>query len=194
MLVATAAQNGGARPISEQHTGVPVLPIHNGRKFFSADHEHGIIRARGDKLLADLHANQKTGTGRLHVKSRRALGAELMLDDAGGRRERHVRRNRGTNDQVNFISGNPGLFQSPAGCFHRQIRGTHGVRRQPAFFDAGPGGNPFIGGVHHLLQISVGHHAVRYIRAGADDVDRPRRSLGAGAVQLGLVGVGHSTS
>ena len=53
MGVRSALQNGRARTVPEQHAGVAIRPIHDGRKFLRPDHQNRIVGAGGDKLLAD---------------------------------------------------------------------------------------------------------------------------------------------
>ena len=55
------------------------------------------------------------------------------------------------------------------------------LRRDPALFDAGARGDPFVGRVDHLREIGVGQDFFRRVAAGADDRNGAPRFTGARA-------------
>ena len=44
-----------AGPVAKENTGVAVFPVDDGREFFRADDQDGLIGAGEDELLADFH-------------------------------------------------------------------------------------------------------------------------------------------
>ena len=91
-------QHSRARTVTEEDAGVAILPVYNGGEFLRADHQHGVVGARHDELLPDLKPVNESGAGRLHVEGSRVVCAEFFLHEAGGRGERHVRRDGGQDD------------------------------------------------------------------------------------------------
>jgi hypothetical protein len=59
----------------------------------------------------------KTAAHGLHVKRRAAVGAQLVLQNAGGGREHHVRCGRGHNDQIHVLGVATGRLQCILGSF-----------------------------------------------------------------------------
>jgi len=167
--IRTALQNRRPRAVAKQHTGVAVLPIHNRRKFFRANDQHGVIGARHDELLSDFQTVNKPGTRRLQIKRRRPARADFLLDDARCRRKRHVRRDGGNNDEVNLVGSDPGLFHRTLCRVRRHVRSEFVLGRLPPRFDAGARGDPFVRRVHHFFQVGIGQNFHRQIRADAGD-------------------------
>ena len=169
MRIRTTLQNRRPRAVTKQHTGVAVGPIHNRRKFFRADDQHGVIGARHDELLPDFQTINETGTRRLQIKRRRPVRADFLLDDARRCRKRHVRRDGGDNDEVNLVGSDAGLFHRPLRRVRRHVRSEFIPGRQPPRFDAGARDNPFIRRVHHFFQVGIGQDFRRQIRADTGD-------------------------
>src|SRR5690606_32770576 len=79
----------------------------------------------------------------------------------------------GHDDQVQVGGIQAGFLQRPAGRHHRQVRGGLVLGRYPALADAGPGADPLVGGVHHLLQVEICDHAFRDARTHPGDGGAP---------------------
>ena len=163
-------QNCRARTVAEQHAGVAICPIDDGRKFFRADDQHRFVGARHDELLADFQRVNESRASRFDVECGGALGADLVLNQTGRGRERHVGRDGGHDDQINLLGGDSGLSPSPAGRPRRP-------RSEVNSFSAamwrslmpGAGGDPFVGGIDDLLQVGVGQHLGRNVGADASN-------------------------
>ena len=112
--IGAVLQNGRARAIAEQHAGVAVLPVNDGRKFFRADDQHSVVGAGHDKLLADFQAVNESGTGGFEIEGGGAVRADFLLHQAGGGGKRHVWRDGGDDDEVNLIGGDAGVFHARA--------------------------------------------------------------------------------
>ena len=103
MGIRAALQNGRTRTVAKQNAGVTIGPVHDGGEFFGADHQHGVVRAGGDKLLADFQRVNESRAGGFDVERGRPIRADLLLDQAGGRRKRHVRRDGSHDDQLDLL-------------------------------------------------------------------------------------------
>ena len=69
-------ENGRARAIAEQHAGVAILPVDDGRQPFGTDDQHRVVGPRHDELLADFQRVDEAGAGGLDVECRRAARAQ----------------------------------------------------------------------------------------------------------------------
>ena len=138
-------QHHRARPVAKQDTGTPVVEIEDARKYFrpnyqgpagSAGFEHGIRHGQS--------INEATAHS-LHIKRRAAVGnAQLVLHNAGRRREHHVRRAGGNNDQVNLVGFNTCGFERLLSGQHSHVTATNPIIGKPAGLDAGAFNNPLM--------------------------------------------------
>ena len=151
-----AAQDGGSGTIAEEHAGRAILPIGDGGEFFRADDEGVLESAVGDQALGDFHRIEKPGAGGGNIERHGVGRAELLLDMAGGRRSRRVRRDGGDDDQFDFLGGEAGLFERVFRGLGRHVRGELIVRGDPALPDAGAGDDPLVAGIHSRGELFVG--------------------------------------
>ena len=103
--LAAVLQDGGAGAIAEEHAGVAISPVRDRAQLLRADHEHRVVGVRGDELLRDLEGEKEAGARGGHVEAGGVRGADLGLHKTGRRREDHVRRGRGDEDQVDLFRG-----------------------------------------------------------------------------------------
>lgn len=96
-------QHHGTGAITKQYAGGAVIEIQQTGKHFSSDHQRLVGRASLDHGVSDREGIHKTAAHGLNIKRRAAIRTQLVLQDAGGRGEYHVRRGRGHNDQVNVF-------------------------------------------------------------------------------------------
>ena len=126
---------------------------------------------------------------RFEIKSRRAVSADLLLHQAGGGGKRHVGRDRGDDDEIDLFGGDAGLFHRPPRRLGRQIGGKFVLGAAMCrSFDAGAGGDPFVGGVHHFFEVGIGEDLCRHIGSDAGDGTGAARKLylARGFLNLGL--------
>ena len=171
-------QDGGARAIAEKDTGIALRPIGDRGQFFRADYEHGVVGVAGDELLRDFDREEESSAGRRDVEAGRFCRADLRLNKAGGRGKHHVRRGRGDEDQIDFISCDPRLFHCGERGLGAHIAGVFVVRGDAALLDAGAGGDPLVIGLDDLGEIVVRENFFRHVAAGADDRDSALRFSG----------------
>ena len=103
---AAMPQNGRAGAVAEKHAGVAIGPVGDRGQLLRADDEHGVVGVRGDELLRDFDAEKKAGARRRDVETGGIGRADLLLHETGGGREKHVRRGRGDEDQIDFFRRN----------------------------------------------------------------------------------------
>ena len=77
-------------------------------------------------------AVNEAGTGGLDVEGRGAVRADLLLHQAGGRGERHVRRDGGDDDEVDLFGGDAGHFHRALGGLGGQVGGEFVLGRDAA--------------------------------------------------------------
>jgi hypothetical protein len=123
MRVWTMLENRRACPVAEQHASIAIRPIDDGRKFFGADDQHGLVRARHNELLADFERINEPGTGGFDVEGGGPLGADFLLHEASGRRKRHVGRDGGDDDQIDLLRRNVAAFHRAHGGLGGHVRG-----------------------------------------------------------------------
>ena len=190
MGVRPILQNRRPGPIAKEHTGIAVLPIHNGRKFFRANHQHGVIGAGHNELLGDLQSIDEAGTSGLQIESRGAMGADGALDQTGGRGKGH---DRCDDDKIDLFGRHSGLFHGALSSVGGEVGSELGFGGQPPLFDAGAGSNPFVRSVHHLFELGISKNFGGHI--GADAGDRAGAALeivpGARVLELGVMGRAH---
>jgi len=103
-------------------------------------------------LLRDLQAVNESGTRSFEVKRCGLLRANLLLNETRGRRERHVGRDGGDDDEVNLLARNAGHFHRALRGFGGEVGGEFILGRESTFLDAGARGDPFVGRVHHFFE------------------------------------------
>ena len=82
--------------------------------------------------------------------------ADLLLDDAGGRREGHVGRDGRHEDEVHVLDGQSGVGQGGVGGQRTVVRRGRARFHQAPFANTGPFDDPIVVGLDHLFQIGVG--------------------------------------
>ena len=118
-----------------------------------------------DELRRRRQRVYKPGTRPGKVESPGFLRANFRLNQAGARGEEHVGSNSRNDNQIEFIRIEAALLTKPfRGCGTQVARGLAFIR-DPAFANARPLENPFIGCVDDFLQIFVADSALRQVMA-----------------------------
>ena len=82
-----------------------------------------------------------------------------------------IRRDGGDDNQVNILRLQPAGFQSALGGLRPHMGSVLVRGGDAAFHNARAFNNPFVGSVHHLLQIRIGQAAFRNIGTRTDNLD-----------------------
>ena len=98
------------------------------------------------------------------------MGANLVLDQAGGRRKQHVWRYRGHDDHLYFAGRDASLRKAASRRFNSQIAGGHPWINQVTLPDPETLHDPLVGGVYHFCQIGVVKDARRHIGSQSADL------------------------
>ena len=151
--------------IAEENAGIAVGIIRDASQCFRANHEDVFCRPGSYELLTDTQGVDEAGTGGRNVERGNGPAAKIGLNQIGRRRAHHVRRDRGTDDQIDVLrrdsrngQGFPGRFRSHRG---RRI----GRADDPPFANAGPRANPFVGRIERRREFIVRHDAVGHATA-----------------------------
>ena len=169
MAVLATLQHGCTGAVAEEYAGVAVLPVGDGGKFLGADHEHGVVRAGHDKLLADFQSVNESGAGRFHVKCRGIERTDLFLHEAGGGGEGHVRSDGGENDQIDIGRVHIGPFKGDLRRLGTQIGRVLIIRGDASLADASSGDDPFVVGIDEFFEGGIGQHLLWHVRADSRD-------------------------
>src|SRR5690606_22466625 len=135
---ATVLEDCRSGAIAKEHAGVAIRPINDRRKLLSANNQYGIVRVRRNELLGDLKRVEEAGTGRADVETGGVLRSNLRLNEARRGREEHVRRDRGYNDEIDLLSGNPSILHRRESGFGSQVAGVFAFCGDPPLLDPGP--------------------------------------------------------
>ena len=169
VAVLATLQHGCTGAVAEEYAGVAVLPVGDGGKFLGADHQHGIIRAGHDELLADLKRIDESGTGCLYVKRCRIECTDLFLHQTGGGGEGHVRRDGGKNDQIDIGRVHIGPIKGDLRRLGTQIGRVFIIRGDASLADASSGDDPFVVGIDEFFEGGIGQHLLWHVRADSRD-------------------------
>ena len=193
VAVRAILQDSGAPAIAEQDAGVAIFPIDDRGQFFGTDHEHGVVGAGHDELLGDFESVDEARAGGFEIERSRATRADFMLDEASRGRKRHVGRDGSDDDEIDLFSGDAGLFHGFQGGFRGDVGGEFVFGGQPAFFDAGAAGYPFIRSVDHFFEVGVGESLRGQV--GTDTADGAGAALevefGSGVFEFRFLRVAH---
>ena len=135
-----------ARAVAEDDAGGAVGVVDDGAHDVGADDEDFFVRAGFDELGADLEGVGEAGAGGGEVETPGAFGAELVLHEAGGGGEEHVRRDGGDDDGFDFGGVDAAGGEALAGGFDGEIAGADTLVDDVALADAGALGDPLVVG------------------------------------------------
>ena len=150
-----------AGAVAEEHAGGAVGVVDDGGHGVRADDEDFFLGAGLDELRAHLEGVDESGTGGGEVEAPGALGAEAILDEAGGGGEEHVGGDGADDDDFNFGGIDAAFGEAAAGGFDSHVAGGHAGLDDVTLFDADAGGDPLVGGVDHFFEVCVGEEAGR---------------------------------
>ena len=141
-------------------------------QLFRRDDEGCFCLPATNVLHGCFEGKQEAGAGSGYIESGCVDGADIGLYIAGGGGGKGVRCDGGYDEEVNLLRGDAGGFDGSLGCGSGHIAGLLAGCGNAALLDAGASHNPFVGGVHHFLQILVSEAAFRHIGACADECHR----------------------
>ena len=156
---------------SPNSTQVPRSVQSTMRVSVSAPTTSARLRGAGpDELVGDRQRVDEARAGGIDVERRAAVGAEAVLQQAGGGREDQVRRGGAEHDQVEL--GRLRRRRLPARATRGvvgQVAGGLAFGGDVALADAGARGDPLVAGVDELREVVVGQHLFRQVAAGTGD-------------------------
>ncbi len=162
-----------AGAVAEDDAGRAILVVDDARHHVRADHQHVLVRAARHELARRRQRIGERGTGRAQVETPGVVRADLVLDQAGGAREHHVRRHRPADDHADVGRRQPRVGDRLNRRLLAQVRRRHARIDDVPLADAGPLQDPVVGGVDHLLEIGVGQQPRRHVGGQRRDRRRP---------------------
>jgi len=163
----------GAGAVTEENTGIPVLPVNYARERFGPHNQHGVRGTTGNKLGTARQGINKPGAPGKQVKRPGPIGAQLFLHQASRGRKERVGRSGGHDDQIHLASGNAGIGERRAGRRRGQIRRGLFRSGDTPFPNTRSFSYPGIAGIHHLFQVLVRQHPFRNVNSQTRDARTP---------------------
>src|SRR5271169_2569006 len=102
------------------------------------------MRAAFDELRAHLKGINEAGAGGGEIESPCPRRAKLVLDEAGGRGEEHIRRDGGNDDCLDFGRFDTPFGETAFGGFDSHVAGRHPLFYQVTLTDADAAVDPFV--------------------------------------------------
>ena len=155
--------------IAENDAGRAVGIVDDRRHGVRTDDQNLGVDPGLDQLGSHLKRVKKTGASCGKVEAPRTVGAELVLNQAGGGGEQHVGSYGGDDHHLHLVGLDPPLGKAAARCFDRHITGRHAGFHQVALANAQTLHDPLIGGVYHFCQIGIIEDARRHIGSQSAD-------------------------
>ena len=130
-----------------------------------ADHQRALELAALQIAVGGRQSEHEARADRLHVEGRAMGDAKLGLDGHGGGGKGLVGGRGGQDDEVDVLGREPRVVERRARRDGAHGRGELAVGGDPPLLDAGPLGDPAIGGVDHLGEVGIGHDPRRQVPA-----------------------------
>ena len=122
------------------------------------------------------------GARRADVEAPGAMGADLVLDEAGGAREEHVGRHRADDDHADIVGLQAGFLDGLERRLLAEVRRRHARIDEVPLADAGALQDPFVGRLDELFEIGIGQQPRRHVgRQRGDPRPDARRTRGSPA-------------
>src|SRR5437016_13041166 len=106
---------------------------------------------RGDELLRDFDAKEKTSAGSGNIETGGIRCADLFLNKTGRGRTQHVRRGRGDKNKIDFGRRNLRLIDRFQRSFRRQVAGLLVLCSDAPTLDPGSGDYTPASSIHYAL-------------------------------------------
>ena len=107
-------QHHGAGTVTKQHAGGAVIEIQQAAKNLGTHHQRTLGRACTNHGIGHRQRIDKAAAYSLDIESGATCGAQLVLQNAGGRGKHHVWCGRGDDDQINVTGLQSGSLQGVA--------------------------------------------------------------------------------
>ncbi len=154
-----------AGAVAEDDAGGAVGVVDDGTHDVGADDEDFFVGAGFDELRAHLKGVGEAGAGGGEIETPGVGRAKLVLHQAGGGGEGHVRGDGGDDDGLDFGGVDAALGEADLCGFDGKIAGGNALVDEVTLTDAGALGDPLIVGGDHLFEVCVGEQAGRDVGA-----------------------------
>jgi len=165
--------------IAKKYAGCPIGVVDDARHHVRADHERMLAASGHHHLRRRRERVGEARTGGAEIESPRVRRADLVLDEACGAREHHVRSGGADDDEVDIGRGEAGAANGLARRFGGQVRRGHARVHDVALTDAGSLQNPLVGCIDQAFEVGVRQQLRRHIRRQAGNARAARRVRGS---------------
>ena len=146
--------HGRARAVAKEHAGGAVRPVDHAGHALGADHQHAIRLAGRRERVGEIEGVEEARAGCVYVQ-RRAVRADLRLQEAAEGGGDGVRQDAGCKDIVDVRGGEAGVFQRGIGGAGGELQERLVGNDLPGA-DACVGADPLVRGIEELAQIIIG--------------------------------------
>ena len=168
--VVIAGHDHGSRGVAEQNGQGAIGVIGDSAHGVGADDADGAISAAADQRVRDVDAVDEPAAGSADVQGACGSSAEGIGHAASHTWASHLPRDRSEDDQVQIARGKVRILQCPPQGVTGERKGAFTLRiddtplADPCALD-----DPFVGRVHHLLEVGVGQYLLRHGRTDSGD-------------------------
>jgi hypothetical protein len=183
VVAARLLQHDRAGAVAEQHARVAVRPVDDAGEDLAADDEHVVGLGGLDEAVCQVERVEEADAGGADVGRGRPGRPDVALDQARGRRERHVARDRADEDHVQVLGLHVRSLQRPLGGARAEVREVLALGGDVPLLDPGPRGDPLVRRLDEPLEVGVGEQLLGNVRAGshhasANQANSPFTSVG----------------
>ena len=170
--VGRRAHHHRSRAVAEQHACRPVCVVDDARHDVGAYGQRVPMRAGRDHVGGGGQRVRESRTRGAEIESPRAVGADLVLDEARGARKHHVGCGRADDDEVDVVRSKACLGDGFESRLFRKIGCRDAGIDDVPFPNAGALKNPLVRCVDEFFQVLVGEQAGRHKRRETADLRR----------------------
>ena len=136
-------QDHRARAVAKYHAGGAIGVVDDRRHYVRSNHHDFFVGSGRDELRPGLQRINECGAGGGKIESPDSLCAQLVLHQAGGGGEKHVRRDRGHNDASSSEGSRP-RWASARLQLRSRVAGGDAFFHDVALANAGALHNPVV--------------------------------------------------
>ena len=164
-------EHDGSCAVAEEHERRAVAPVEDLREHVATDHQRTLGEAGREHRVGLGNRVHESGAAGRQVVRRRVGHPELVGEQRGRRRKRHVGRDRRDDQQVDGRRVDTRHLEGANAGGQRDVGHRLLGLGDPALADARARDDPFVGGVDELTQIVVRHDPLGHVAAEAGDRD-----------------------
>jgi hypothetical protein len=146
--------------IAEENAGRAVVPVEDAGESLRPDHQHALGQTTTYIGVSSRDGINEAGADRLDIEGKAVAHAETVLDVHRGCGEGIVRRGCRADDEIDIGRRKPAILKRRTRRLLAERRRRFVIARNVTLTDASALDNPFIGSVHDVFHVAIGHYAL----------------------------------